>query len=119
VALLDMSYLVHCGFNMISMEDVVTCFNDIILAHCQIQDMWHNPGANTYGPQVDCFLLKSFKLFPIFELMATEEVVNFYDRFHKLSTSHLLAVMPFDASSRRIISKDYASWAWAPNVTQK
>jgi hypothetical protein len=92
VALLDTSYLV-----MISTDDVVTCFNDIILAHCQIQTMWHNPVANTYGPQVDCILLKSFKLFPVLESTVTEDVVNFYDWFQELSTSHLLAVMPFDA----------------------
>ena len=96
VALLNTSYLVRCGFNMISTDDVVTCFNDIILAHCQIQTMWHNPVANTYGPHVDCILLKSFKLFPILELIVTEDVVNFYERFQELSTSHLLAVMPFD-----------------------
>ncbi len=97
VALLNTGYLVHCGFNMISTDDGVMCFSNIILAHCRIQDMWHSSVANTYGPQVDCILLKSFQLFPILELTTTEDVVNFYDQFQELSTSHLLAVMPFDA----------------------
>jgi hypothetical protein len=89
VALLDMSYLVHCGFNMISTDDVITCFNNIISSHCWIRDTWHNPVANTNGPQGDCILLKSFKLFPILESMVTEDIVNFYDWFQELSTSHL------------------------------
>ncbi len=97
VALLNTGYLVCCGFNMISTDDVVTCFNDIILARCRIRDTWHNPVANTYGPQLDPILLKSFKLFPILELAATEDIVNFYDQFQELSSSHHLAVMPFDA----------------------
>jgi hypothetical protein len=92
-----MSYLVRCGFSMILTDDVITCFDDIILTHRRIRDMWYNPVANTYGTQVDHILLKSFKIFPILESTVTEEVVNFYDRFHKLSTSHLLAVMPFNA----------------------
>jgi hypothetical protein len=97
VASLDTSYLVHCGFNMILTDNVITCFNDIILARRQIQDMWHNLVANTYGPQVDSILLKSFKLFPILESTVTEDVVTFYDQVQELSTSHLLAVMPCDA----------------------
>jgi hypothetical protein len=90
-----MSYLVHCRSIVILTDNVVTCFKDIISAHHRIRETWHNPVANTYGPQVDPILLKS--LFPILESMATEDVVNFYDRFHKLSTSHLLTVMPFKA----------------------
>ncbi len=81
---------------MILTDNVITCFNNIISAHHHILDMWHNPVANTHSPQVDCILLKSFKLFPILELIVTEDVVNFYERFQELSTSHLLAVMPFD-----------------------
>ena len=30
-------------------------------------------------------------------LLATEDVIGFYDRFQELSTSHLLALMPFDS----------------------
>jgi hypothetical protein len=80
VALLNTSYLVRCGFNMISTDDVVTCFNDIISAHRRNRDTWQNQVAYTYGPQVDYILLKSFKLFPILESMVTEDIVNFYDR---------------------------------------
>jgi hypothetical protein len=94
---LNVAYLACCGFTMLSTNDVDTCYNDIITAHRRIREGWHNPTANTYGPQVDRILLKSFKLFPVLELMATEDVVHFYDRLFELSTSHLLALMPFDA----------------------
>jgi hypothetical protein len=90
-------FLAKCGYNMISINNVVTCFNEIIYAHRCIWETWHNPVANTYGPQIDCILLKSLKLFPNLESTATEDIVNFYNRFQELSTSHLLAVMPFNA----------------------
>jgi hypothetical protein len=82
---------------MISTNDVVTGFNDIISAHRRIQESWHNPVTNTLGPQVDRILLKSFKLFPQLDSTATKDVVNFYNRLQELSTSHLLAILPFDA----------------------
>ncbi len=125
VALLDTSYLVRCRFNMISTDDVVTCFNDIILAHRQIQDTWHNPMTNTYGLQVDHIFLKSFKLFPILESTVMEDVVivNFYDWFQELFTSHLLAVMPFNGIVLKIRfeglcilglgTRHYAEMSWA------
>jgi hypothetical protein len=96
VRLLDEPFLVRCGFNMISNDDVVTCYNDIISAHRRHYDSWYNSSANTYGPQVDRILLKSFKLFTTLESTDTADVVDFYDRFHELSASHLLGVMPFD-----------------------
>jgi hypothetical protein len=58
---------------------------------------WHNPVANTYGPQVDRILLKLFKLFPTLDSTITKDLVHFYDRFQELTTSHLIALMPFDA----------------------
>jgi regulator of sigma D len=77
---------------MILTKDVVTCFNDMISAHRCIWEFWHNPVMNTFGPQVDRILLKSFKLFPQLDSTATEDVVNFYDRLQELSTSHLIAI---------------------------
>ncbi len=96
VTTLDVAYLGRCGLNTISMDDIMTCYNDIILAHHCIQECWLNPHTNTYGPQVDWILLKSFQLFSKLESTDTANVVDFYDRFQELSASHLLAVMPFD-----------------------
>ena len=96
VRILNKKILAQCGFNMISNDNVVSCYNDIISAHRHIYDSWHNTTANTYGPQVDRILLKSFTLFPKLESTATEDVVDFYDRFQELSPIHLLALIPFD-----------------------
>jgi hypothetical protein len=94
---LDVAYLAFCGFTMLSTDNVDTCYNNIITAHRRIWEGWHNPTANTYGPQIDHILLKSFKLFPVLESMATEDIMHFYDRLFELFTNHLLALMPFDA----------------------
>jgi hypothetical protein len=88
--------LVNCGYNRITSDNIVTCNNNIIAAHHRIFDLWHNPPAHTFGPQVNQILLKSFKLFPTLESMGMDDVLNFYDWFQELSTSHLLAHMPFD-----------------------
>ena len=94
---LTMGFLGNCGFNMVSSNDVIGSLNDIVTVHRPISDTWTNPSTNTSGPQVDRFLLKSCKLFPTLKSLATEDVVGFYDRFQELSTSHLLALMPFDS----------------------
>jgi hypothetical protein len=94
---LTASFLRNCGYNMISTKDVVRCFIDIISAHRRIRESWHNLVTNTFGPQVDRILLKSFKLFPQLDSKATKDVVNFYNCLQELSTSHLLTIMPFNA----------------------
>ena len=94
---LTMGFLANCGFNMVLLDDVVGSLNDIVTIHRRISDTWTSPSTNTSGPQVDRILLKSFKLFPTLESLATEDVVGFYDCFQELSTSHLLALMPFDS----------------------
>ncbi len=114
VVKLTASFLGNCGYNMISTKDVVTCFNDIISAHCRSRESWHNPVTNTFGPQVDRILLKSFKLL---DSTATKDVVNFYDRLQELSTSHLLAIMPFDAIILKNRLKDCVSQVWALDGT--
>jgi hypothetical protein len=59
--------------------------------------LWHNPIANTFGPQVNRILEKSLKLFPVLESTGTEDVVKFYDHFQETASDHLLALMLFDA----------------------
>jgi hypothetical protein len=97
VATLHPGFSEKCGYNMISCEDVVMCFNNIIFAHRWIMTTWNNPVANTYGPQVDCILLKLFKLFLILDSTIAEDAVHFYYCFQELTTSHLIALMPFNA----------------------
>ncbi len=97
VPILTEGFLANCGYNMLTSDDVVGCLNKIIMAHRRIVDTWHNGSSNTYGPQIDRILLKSFKLFPQLESLQTEDVVNFYDQFQELSNPHLMALMPFDS----------------------
>ena len=76
---LTKGFLANCGYNMLSLDDVVGSLNKIITTHHRILDTWHNSTSNTYGPQIDRILLKSFKLFPTLKSLRTDDVVNFYD----------------------------------------
>ncbi len=93
---LNPGFLKKCGYNMISLENVVTCYNTIITAHCCIHETWHNPTTNTYGLQIDRILLKSFQLFPKLDSSTTKDVINYYNHFQELAMGHLMAVMPYD-----------------------
>ncbi len=53
------AYLQSCGYTSFSSDDVVTCFNDVILAHERVYTLWTNTTTNTAGPQVDRILQKS------------------------------------------------------------
>jgi hypothetical protein len=97
VKTLTAGFLDWCSYNMLSSDDIIGSFNEIIAAHCRLVETWFNPTANTYGPQIDRILLKSFKLFPQLDSLDTANVVNFYDRFQELSNPHLMALMPFDS----------------------
>ena len=94
---LTMGFLANCGFNLVSSDDVVGSLNVIITVHRRILATWTNPSTYTSGPQVNRILLKSFKLFPTLKSHYTEYVVGFYYHFQELSTSYLLALMPFDS----------------------
>jgi hypothetical protein len=70
------------GFAQVTatVEDVMICYNDIILAHRKIVELWYNAYLHTSGPQVDKIIQKSLLVFPRLELMNVEDVVDFYDR---------------------------------------
>ncbi len=91
------AFLQSCGYMNFTSNDIVTCFNDIISAHKRAYQLWTNTTYNTSGTQVDCILQKSLKLFPALDSTSTNDVVDFYDRLHEVSSSHLIAIMPFDA----------------------
>ncbi len=91
------AYLQSCGYMSFTSNDIVRCFNNIISAHKHVYQLWTNMTTNTSRPQVDCILQKSLKLFPTLDSMSTNDVVDFYDQLHKVSSSHLIIIMPFDA----------------------
>jgi hypothetical protein len=91
------TFLQDCGYTNITLDDVVTCFNNIVSTHKRIYQLWTNHYTNTTGPQVSRILEKTLKLFPILDSTSTDEVVDFYDRLQELSPTYLLGIMPFDA----------------------
>lgn len=88
-----------CGYTQIKacVEDVVVCYNDIIMVHHKIRELWYNSSAHTSGPQVDKILHKSISVFPKLTSLQVDDVVGFYDRLQEVSLGYSLALMPFDA----------------------
>jgi hypothetical protein len=80
-----------------NVEDVVVCYNDIILAHRKITELWYNSYAHTSGPQVDKIIQKSLSVFPRLESTKVDDVVNFYDCLQEVVLCYVIAVLPFDA----------------------
>jgi hypothetical protein len=69
----------------VSVEDVVVCYNDIIMVHHKVRQLWYNAYAHTSGPQVKKILHKLLSVFPWLESLQVEDVVNFYDRLQEVS----------------------------------
>jgi hypothetical protein len=80
-----------------NVEDVVVCYNDIILAHRKIMELWYNSYAHTSGPQIDKIIQKSLSVFPHLESTKVVDAVNFYDRLQEVGLSYVIAILPFDA----------------------
>jgi hypothetical protein len=78
-------------------EDVVVCYNDIILAHCKDSELWHNGYTHTFGPQVDKIQQKSLSVFPRLESTRVDNVVAFYDHLQEVALGYIIAVIPFEA----------------------
>jgi len=80
-----------------SIEDVAVCYNDIILVHNKVRELWYNVYAHTSGPQVDKILHKSISVFPKLASARVDDVVGFYDRLQEVWMGYSLALMPFNA----------------------
>ena len=96
---LNEKFIQDCGYGIVkaTVEDVIVCFNDIIMVHRKVRDLWHNNYAHTMGPQVSTILTKHIKVFPKLDSLGVEEVVAFYDRLQEVGSNYLIALMPFDA----------------------
>ncbi len=88
-----------CGFGQVTgtAEDVGVCYNDIILAHRKVSELWFNGYAHTSGPQVDKILQKSLSVFPRLESTRVDNVVTFYDFLQEISLGYVIALTPFNA----------------------
>jgi hypothetical protein len=79
VPLLTEDILEARGFSQVTgnVEDVVMCYNNIILGHAKITKLWYNGYNHTSGPQVDKIIQKSLSVFPRLESTKVDDVVNF------------------------------------------
>ena len=98
VDVLNESFIQDCGYGIVkaTMEDVVVCFNDIIMVHHKVCKLWHNNYVHTMGPLVSTILLKHIKVFPKLDSLGVEKVVAFYDRLQEVGSNYVIALMPFD-----------------------
>jgi hypothetical protein len=87
------------GFSQVTgnVDDVVMCYNDIILGHKKITELWYNSYGHTSGPQVDKIIQKSLSVFPRLESTRVDDVVNFYDRLQEVGLCYVIAILPFNA----------------------
>jgi hypothetical protein len=99
VSTLSKKSIQECGYGTVkaTVEDVVVCFNNIIMVHHRVRELWYNSFARTMGPQVDKILSKSLSVFPKLTTLQVEDVVNFYDCLQEVSMNYAIALMPFDA----------------------
>jgi hypothetical protein len=80
-----------------SVEDVVVCYNNFIIVHHRVRELWYNSHAHTMGLQINKILSKSLTVFPKLTSLRVEDVVSFYDRLQEASMNYAIALMPFDA----------------------
>jgi hypothetical protein len=86
-----------CGYHDPTGAGVIMCFNDIILMHRQVLDMWVNPRTMQSGPSVDRILDKGLAVFPKLASMDVATAVEFYNQLQKMSALFLLPLMLFYA----------------------
>jgi hypothetical protein len=99
VPLLTEDMLEARGFSQVTgnVEDVVMCYNDIVLGHKKISELWYNSYGHTSGPQVDKIIQKLLSVFPRLESTNVDDAVNFYDRLQEVGLCYVIAILPFDA----------------------
>ena len=77
-------------------------YNDIIEVHSRTCDNWEHPRGHYKGPQLEHILEKGISSFPHLTTFYVEQMVEFYDAFHKTALIYLLPVTPFDCISIKI-----------------
>jgi hypothetical protein len=89
----------NCGYKSIHADhpdDILLCFNEIILIHKVVVQGWHNPWMQFCGPVVEYILEKALLVFPHLHSLDVADAVKFYDGLQKISMRYLLPLMPFD-----------------------
>jgi hypothetical protein len=90
----------NCGYKSIHVDhpdDILLCFNEIILIHKVVVQGWRNPRTQFCGPVVEYILEKTLPIFPRLHSLDVADAVKFYDGLQKISMRYLLPLMPFDS----------------------
>jgi hypothetical protein len=74
----------YCGYRNPTGARVIPCFNDIILMHQKVMNMWINSRTMKSGPSVDRILDKGLVVFPKLASMDVAVAVKFYDQLQKI-----------------------------------
>ncbi len=100
LAELTIDFIHERGYDSITVEapeDILICYNDIILVHRNVVADWMNFRTGRSGPTVEYILKKALVNFPKLRSLDARAAVDFYDKLQKLSAGYLLPLMPFDA----------------------
>jgi hypothetical protein len=100
VEVLTKCIISNCGYKSIQADhpdDILLCFNEIILLHKVVVQGWRNPWTQFCGPIVVYILKKALPVFPRLHSLDVADAVKFYDGLQKLSMRYLLPLMPFDS----------------------
>ncbi len=89
----------NCGYKSIHadhLEDILLCFNKIILIHRIVVQGWRNPWTQFCGPMVEYILEKALPIFPCLHSLEVADAIKFYNGLQKISMRYLLPLIPFD-----------------------
>ncbi len=89
----------NCGYKSIHADhpdDILLCFNEIILIHKVVVQGWRNPWMQFCGPVVEYILEKVLPVFPRLHSLDVADAIKFYHGLQKISMRYLLPLMPFD-----------------------
>ncbi len=99
VLVLTEKFICNCGYNSFSLEsteEVLFCYNDIMMVHQKVVAGWVNSCSGRSGPSVEYILEKVLTNFPVLHYPVARKTVDFYNKLQKLSAGYLLLLMPFD-----------------------
>jgi hypothetical protein len=92
-------FICNCGYKSFSpesMEEVLFCYNDIMMVHRKVIRGWVNSCSGQSGPSIKYILEKALINFPVLHYPVARKTVDFYNKLQKLSAGYLLPLMPFN-----------------------
>jgi hypothetical protein len=89
-------------YMLITSDDIMLCFNDIISMNLKVLALWTNTCTQHSGPSVEHIAKKADPtILPKLDSLMLE-LLLFYDNLQKISLVYFLPLMPFDAINLRL-----------------